>query len=395
MSSKRAAALVGALATTGVAVSAYISRVHQQIAASQTPGCDVNETFTCTVILSSKYAYLFGSIPVAWLALATYLVIGGIAIAMALAMPRAVQRRRAAGFILAVAIGAAIYSIALAWIATAILRAVCLFCATLYVVNAGLLVASALLFQAVRHETARSGRGRAEESFSLVRWSIGGAAIGVSIVAALFGWEAMRPRDVIPADFKKWYLARPMAEQPPSGGHAKGDPSSPVVIAEFSDFECGHCAQIYRAFKSVWPRYRDDLRIEFHHYPLDSTCNPAMARSFHQNACLAAYASECAAAQDAFWPYHDLLFDNQGDLSRDNLLRFADQVGLDRAAFEQCIASDATREAVARDVAEGTRLEIKSTPTLFVNGRTVVGALEEENLEHVIRIERDIAARRN
>jgi len=276
-----------------------------------------------------------------------------------------------------------------------VLRAVCLFCAGLYVVNAGLLIASALLFNAVRRETSRPVRGRTEEGFSLVRWAGVSAAVGVAVVAGLFGWEAMRPRVVDDPDFERWYLARPTVERPPTGGHRKGDPTSSVVVAEFSDFECGHCAQLYRALKSLLPRYRKDLRIEFHHYPLDSACNPAVSRSFHRNACLAAYASECAAEQDAFWPYHDLLFDNQGDLSRRNLLRFADQVGLDRSAFEQCIAGEAVRREVERDVAEATRLEIKSTPTLFINKRTVVGALEDEKLEQAIRIERELATRRN
>ena len=395
MSSKRAAGLVGALAVAGLAISVYLARVHQQIAASEIPGCDINETISCTDVLSSKYAYLLGSIPVAWAALVAYVLFGAAALSLIFAVPRAKQRRRLAGAIFASSIGAAIYSVALAWIAAMVLRAVCLFCAGLYVVNAGLLIASALLFNAVRRETSRPVRGRAEESFSLVRWAGVSAVAGVAVVAGLFGWEAMRPRVVDDPDFERWYLARPTVERPPSGGHLKGDPASSVVVAEFSDFECGHCAQLYRALKSLLPRYRNDLRVEFHHYPLDSACNPAMSRSFHRNACLAAYASECAAEQDAFWPYHDLLFDNQGDLSRDNLLRFADQVGLDRSAFEQCIAGEAVRREVERDVAEATRLEIKSTPTLFINNRTVVGALEDEKLEQAIRIERELATRRN
>lgn len=395
MSSKRAAALVGALAGVGFAISAYLTRVHRQIAASETPGCDINATVSCSDVLSSPYAYVFGSIPVAWVALTAYLLFAGAALALIFAVPRAAQRRRVAGAIFAAAIGAAIYSVGLAWVAAVVLRAVCLFCAGLYVVNAGMLVAAAVLFNAVRRETTRPVRGRPEESFSLVRWASISAAAGVVVVAAVLGWEAMRPRVIDDPDFRRWYLARPTVESPPRGGHAKGDPSSPVVVAEFSDFECGHCAQLYRALKSLVPRYRGDVRVEFRHFPLDAACNPAMSGSFHRNACLAAYASECAAAQDKFWPYHDLLFDNQGDLSRDNLLRFATDVGLDGAAFESCLDGDDARAEVARDVAEARRLEIKSTPTVFINNRTIVGALEDDKLEQAIRIERELAPRRN
>ncbi len=391
MSSKRAAGLVGALALAGFAIGAYLAQVHSQIAANQTPGCDLNETVSCSIVLSSKYAYLFG-IPVAWIALAAYAGFGAVAAAFVFSLDRAAQRRRAAGMVFAGAVGSAIYSIALAWIAVMVLRAVCLLCASLYVVNAGLVVAASILLNAVRRET-RLGRG--EDGFTLVRWVGAGAGIGLILVVALVAWESLRPRVVNDPEFRQWYLARPIVAQMPFGGHTKGAPESSVVIAEFSDFECGHCANVYRTFKSLWPRYRNDVRIEFHHYPLDSACNPSVPGSFHRDACLAAIASECASAADSFWPYHDLLFDNQTNLSRDNLVRFADEVGLDRDAFSKCLDSDEARAAVARDVAEGTLLAIKSTPTLFINRRTVVGALEEEKLELAIRIERELSTRQN
>ncbi len=391
MSSKRAAALVGALAAVGFAISAYIAQVHSQIAANQTPSCDINETVTCTGVLSSEYAYLLG-IPVAWYALVAYALFAVAALAMVFALPRATQRRRVAGLTFAAAIASAIYSMALAWIAVMVLGSVCVLCAGLYAVNAGLLIAAAVLLSAVRRETSR---GRGEEGFSLIRWAGFGSAIGLAAIVALVAWGMLRSPPPPDPDFAIWYKALPQVESPPRGGHAKGDPASTVVLAEFSDFECGHCAAAYRSLKSLWPRYRKDLRIQFHHYPLDSSCNPAMTSSFHRNACLAAFASECAASQDAFWPYHDLLFDNQRDLSRDNLIRFADEVGLDRDTFVKCLESDAARDAVARDIAEAARLQVQSTPTLFINKRTLVGAPNEQRLELAIRLERELSTRPN
>jgi len=391
MSSKRAAGLVGALSVAGFGISAYIAYVHSQIVADISPSCDVNATFSCTTVLSSKYAYLFGVVPVAWAALLTYAGFFGIAVALAVALPRAHSRRRAAGALFAGSIGGAIYSVYLAVIALVVLRAVCLLCTGLYVVSAGMLIASALLLSSVRRETSR---GRGEDS-GLVRWVGIGAAARLAVILGLVVWEAVGPEPVADPDFVRWYEARPLAQVPPTDGHEKGGANAAVGIAEFSDCECGHCAQVYRTFKAVLPRYREDVRVEFFHYPPPSACNPAVQSSFHRNACLAAIASECASAQGKFWQYHDLLFDNQQDLGRDTLLRLADQVCLDRAAFSTCLESDAARAAVARDVAEGARLGVQSTPTLFFNRRTVRGALEADKLEQAIRIERDLSAHQN
>lgn len=391
MSSKRAASLVVALAVAGIATSTYISYVHAQIAANQVPACDISDSVSCSVVLSSKYAYVFGTIPVAWLALVAYIGFAAIGSLLVLGAPRAAQRQRLASLVFAGAIVSAVYSVALAWVAVVTLSAVCVFCASLYFVNAGLLIAGALLLNSVRRETSR---GRSDAA-GLVRWVGFGSAAGLAVVVALFGWEAGRTRVIDDPDFTRWFLARPTVAQPPTGGHAKGPESSAVVIAEFSDFECGHCAQVFRTIKAVLPRYRQDVRVEFYHYPLDAECNPAMSGSFHRNACLAAVASECAAAQNQFWRYHDLLFENQRDLSRDNLLRFAAQLGLDRDEFSKCLDGEEARAAVARHVAQGARLDIKSTPTLFFNHRTIVGALEDNKFEQAVRLERELATRSN
>jgi protein-disulfide isomerase len=174
-----------------------------------------------------------------------------------------------------------------------------------------------------------------------------------------------------------------------AGGHSKGRTDAPVTIVEFSDFECGHCKEAYRGLKAALPTYGDDVQVRFHHYPLDGACNPAIpAGGGHRYACLAAMAAECAGAQGKFWQYHDTLFENQPQFTRDDLLRYADDVGLDRAQFLACLDSDAPRAAIARDVAAGDRLGIESTPTLYLNGRTVRGALRGDVLGYAIVLER-------
>jgi protein-disulfide isomerase len=286
------------------------------------------------------------------------------------------------------------FSLYLAYVSLGVLQAVCLMCGTLYLVNAGLLVSTWMLLSSIRNEAHR-GR-RQDEPRGRLSLVVGGAAIAVLLFVALAIWEGtggdtrqLSAEEVAEKDpeFSRWYMELPVTSVEVSGGHTKGGPAS-VVMVEFSDFECGHCAKAYRTLKQVLPRFGTDVELVFHHYPLNASCNPGVVGSGHRYACLAAMASECAAAQGSFWEYHDLLFDNQSALDRESLLSYAERVSLDRKEFAACLESEMPRRRVADDVELGTRLGVQSTPTFFLNGRTVTGALAADKLEHAIRLAR-------
>ncbi len=393
MSAKRAALAILALAVVGLGTSAVIGSVSAKLAAQSgyASFCNVNEVVSCDLVLTSEYAHVFG-VPVAWWAGLTYALFAAGAVA-ALRVERASSRRRVATGLFGLAVFAFGYSMYLAVIAFGVLRAICLLCGTLYLVGAGLFVATWLLLSAVRGE----GRVAAAEREALrarTRWIVVGAVAAVVVLIGFAGWEASGGRGAFTAeevaqqhpDFYRWFTALPV-KAVEAGGQSKGGPGS-VVIVEFSDFECGHCAKAYHNMKRVLPRFGTDVQVVFRHFPLDATCNPAVQGNFHRYACLAATAAECAAAQGRFWEYHDLLFENQTSLDRDNLIAYAERLGLDRASFLSCLESDAPRARIAQDVKEGARLGIDSTPTLFFNGREVHGALDPDKLEHAIRIER-------
>ena len=103
----------------------------------------------------------------------------------------------------------------------------------------------------------------------------------------------------------------------------------------------------------------------------------------------AAEASECAAEQDAFWEYHDFLYENQngenrGAFSQDNLIQFAGQLGLDEDAFNQCLDSGKYTDIVQQEKQIAQQLGVQSTPTFVINGRPVVGAQPFESFQQVI-----------
>lgn len=102
-----------------------------------------------------------------------------------------------------------------------------------------------------------------------------------------------------------------------------------------------------------------------------------------QESVWAAQAAECAADQGKFWEYHDLLFDKQngenvGTFTKENLIAYAKELGLDSAKFEPCLQSDATLQRVTTDTNEGRQVGVSGTPTFFINGKPLVGAQPAE-----------------
>ena len=104
----------------------------------------------------------------------------------------------------------------------------------------------------------------------------------------------------------------------------------------------------------------------------------------HPSACLAAVAAECAGEQGKFWQYHNLLFANQQELGRVFLIQYATRLGMDVARFTECLGRADVQARVREDAAEGGRLGIDSTPTVFINGRKIKGALDPELLTNAV-----------
>jgi protein-disulfide isomerase len=120
--------------------------------------------------------------------------------------------------------------------------------------------------------------------------------------------------------------------------------------------------------------YDGRVRLVFRDMPLPS--HP-LARPAHE-------AARCAGAFGRYWPYHDRLFAAQPAFERDDLVRYAVEVGVSRAAFEGCIDQRRFASAVEADVAQARALGVRSTPTFFINGRPLVGAQPVETFRTVI-----------
>ena len=173
------------------------------------------------------------------------------------------------------------------------------------------------------------------------------------------------------SDMNKDPLAENLAQIRMTGAPALGDPKAPVTIVEYSDFECPVCRNLHDTLRSILANYGGKVRVIFKDFPLEQ---------LHPWARTAAIAGRCAYQQkpEAFWKVYDLIYDNQEIISAANawtkMMDYASQSGLDGDAFKSCMASPEAGAAVNASHANGEKLEVNSTPTVFVNGRRMVGA---------------------
>lgn len=161
----------------------------------------------------------------------------------------------------------------------------------------------------------------------------------------------------------------------PEGFAYKGDPNAPVKVIEYADFECPACGYFFQTLEpALDQRYIETGKVQliFHDFPLPQ----------HGNAIPTAAAARCAGAQNSFWPMHDLLFSRQREWQRDRSIQprlagYAAELGLDSAAFAQCMADPGTSGALEAAATESMRRGISGTPSFEVNGR-IVDATELE-----------------
>ena len=142
-------------------------------------------------------------------------------------------------------------------------------------------------------------------------------------------------------------------------GASRGDVNSPVIVVEFTDFQCSACGGMYPIVEEVLKSYGPRVHFVMRNFPLTTV---------HPNAYNAAQAAEAAKAQGKYWEYIDVLFKNQTTLDRDSLKKYAAQVGLDRKQFDADFDSGKYEPVVRHDVEEGEGYGIEATPTIFING---------------------------
>lgn len=153
--------------------------------------------------------------------------------------------------------------------------------------------------------------------------------------------------------------------------HIQGSLDAPVVFVEYGDYECPHCLQAHSIVRELQERLGDRLCFVYRHFPI---------RSAHPQAQHAAEAAEAAGAQGKFWEMHDLLFENQGAFSDEDLVEYARQVGLDEQQFRKDLQEGRFKDKVEEDFKSGVRSGVNGTPTFYINNERYDGPWDVESL---------------
>jgi protein-disulfide isomerase len=158
-------------------------------------------------------------------------------------------------------------------------------------------------------------------------------------------------------------------------GPSRGPNNAPVTIVEFSDFECPYCSAAHDTVEQVMNSYAGKVRLVYRQFPLSN---------IHPHAAKAAEAALCAADQNKFWEYHDVLFKNQKKLDLTDLKVHAGEVGLDAQKFGQCLDSGEKKTKVDADQQAGLQAGVGGTPAFFINGVFLNGAQPIDEFKRVI-----------
>lgn len=188
----------------------------------------------------------------------------------------------------------------------------------------------------------------------------------VGAAAGLYLFYTLRSESPVQAERREIKTAPVPPEPVPAHFPLRGEPSAPVTIEEFSDFQCPFCARSVSTVKQILEEHPGEVRWIFRHFPVFQS---------HPNAPAIHMVAIAAGEQGRFWEMHDLLFENRNRVARDDIFGYARRLNLDMARFESSLGDRDLITRMEADYNEAIERGVRATPTFFINGRKVEGAI--------------------
>lgn len=396
MASPRRLSLCMFLSLAGLAVAGYLAYLHLGLIRGEflaAPGCSPDGgTFNCHAVTASPWGQFLGMPIALWGALG-YLAVYALAL---WGRQSAENNDHAAVLIFLLAAVSFAIDLYLLYIMATQLQHFCTLCLATHLINLGLLVTSAIALPVPWPQAlGRAGAALAATFPSSTR-PAGGLLWGLLMVSALGVFSLHASVNFVSRtssaenrkQIREFLVKAPrmtmlMAEDP-----THGPSGAPVQMVEFSDFMCPACQRASKMNTIILAGHRKDVQLVFKHYPLDTACNTKISRNVHPGACHLAAASECAHLQGKFWPIHDRIFEKGHAYTARDLESDLPAAGVDMAAYKACMDAGQGMAAVKKDIEEGAKIGINSTPTYVING-SPVGGLTPALFEDFIAVLKD------
>lgn len=383
--------LIGiALAVAGIILSFILTRsfFHYTIL-GEASGCSINSYVDCDRISDSSFAAI-GPVPISSFALALH---GAVLVALITAQfsPERVRDGLVGGTAI-LAIGATAVSVVLAVISAVIIRALCLHCTALQLVN--LALAGTLVFG------LGGGAAYFKQAMRVIEGSalrIGALAVGVSAGATLlatFSLMDVADRQLLERQITEARNVQPFAVRYLSVERFQfnivdsprlGDPSASITLVVYVDYNCPHC-RVFDSRIIEIVRAADDVRLVYKFFPLDGTCNPYMPQGQRSTSCAAAAAAYAAHQEGKFWEYSEALFGNFQEYGVDRLVEYGHTIGMrDPDRIRSAPNDREIMDKINVDISEAIEADLRATPTLYVNGRKFLGVPPGRDQFSVIR----------
>jgi protein-disulfide isomerase/uncharacterized membrane protein len=397
MRAARAIGWCAGLSLIGGGLCVYLFALHLGFLRGELWGgvaCSAGGVFNCHAVTAGRWGAFLG-MPLSLWGLLGYLTV------LALSLWGRQSAEATSQALTLISLAAALFvaiDVVLLGVMALVIRFFCLLCLLTYLVNLS------LLFVSIRSleppwPRALGQAGAALRALMPIRaqpaaWLFWGMVLvgGVSAVGAHAATAFVSRGDLgtLRQQIRQYVSTQQRVRVDTAGDPAFGPAQAPIEIVEFSDFLCPACRRASKLNTVILANHRGEARLVFKHYPLDTACNGHIPRLVHPGACQVAAATECAHLQGTFWPFHDLIFEPEDGepgaprASATQLDAQAQRLGLDMTQFRACLSSGQGMEAVKRDVAEGAKVGVTSTPTYVVNGIPMTGGLPPSVFEELV-----------
>jgi uncharacterized membrane protein/protein-disulfide isomerase len=395
--SRTAARIALLCALIGLGVSGAAAYTHYQLLRDPTyhSFCDVNATVSCTQVYQSRYSTVAG-IPVAIFGALWFVVAGLLSFAGLTA--RQTVRENVPGYLFALSTIALAVVLYLGYASFFLLKAVCLLCLATYGAVIALFIVSGAATSFPMTTLPRRATADARVFFrsplalTLAVLFFAGAATtlaffpreGLSGAEALVAAAAKAPALTQDqrSEFERWYLSQPRIPLIVPTEGAK------VLIVKFNDFQCPACGQSYLLYKPILAKYEAEhpgaVKMVLKDYPLNRDCNDNISQTLHPSACDAAVAVRLAQARNKAPELEEWLYTHQQGMTPPAVRQAARDIG---GITDLDAKYSSTLSLVKGDIALGKQLNIKATPTFFINGVKIESAIAPQYFEQAIAYE--------